>query len=86
LCHCTTSNPLNRADKTDDIQVAVSLELLVVNVVVAVQLGDEAGPLGTEHVGTRERTITTANGETVDTKGDEVARGAETTLASADCR
>jgi hypothetical protein len=77
---------LNRSNETDNVKVTVGLELVLVDLTGRCELFDKAGPLGTKRVGTSERTVTTADSETVDAVDDKVASGTETTLTCADWR
>jgi hypothetical protein len=79
-----TKHSLDRSDKTDNVEVAVSLELLLADIAVRGELFDESRPLLAEHVGTGERSVTSTHGQAVNAIDDEVTSSAETTLARAD--
>jgi hypothetical protein len=49
-----------------------------------VELLDKTGPFASELVGTGEGTVTTANGETVDTELDEVLGGFQSAFSLSD--
>ena len=75
---------LDGADQTDNVQVSVSLGFLTVDTASLAELFDQRGPLAAEDVGTSEGTVTTADGETVDTKLDEVLGSLQTAFTGAD--
>lgn len=76
---------VNGSDESDNVEVMVSVPLVVCNLVVGVELFHQAGPFASELVGTGQGTVTAANGETVDTGMDKVGSGLESAFPCTDC-
>jgi hypothetical protein len=78
---------VDRANESDDLQVAVVLGLIRGNATLVAQRRDERRPFCTENVRAGERSVTAADYERVDALFDEVVRGLQATFRRAeDCR
>jgi hypothetical protein len=78
------ANPLDGTDEADNVEMLERFELLVVDIALAVQLLDEAGPLLAKCVGASERAVAAAYRKAVDVEADKIMRRTKASLAGAD--
>lgn len=84
--HIRRRHALNRTNEADNVEMGVGLSLGLRDLAVGEKNLDHGGPLAPEEVGTRERSVSAANDETVDSLLDQVERCELTAFGRADYR